>query len=48
MLKVNPHPEYPAKEGRYIRGNDFSPAAVAIIQNCDEDKIPPDIDFGRP
>lgn len=44
MLKVNPHPEYPAEDGRYIRGNDYSPVAVAIILNCDEDKIPPDIE----
>lgn len=44
MLKVNPHPDYPAEEGRYLRGNDFSPVAVAIILNCDEDKIPPDIE----
>lgn len=44
MLKVNPHPDYPSEEGRYIRGNDFSPVAVAIILNCDEDKIPPDIE----
>jgi len=39
MLKVNPHPDYPPEEGRNIRGNDFSPVAVAIILNCDEDKI---------
>ncbi len=44
MLKGKPHPDYPAEEGRYIRGNDFSPVAVAIILNCDEDKIPPDIE----
>jgi tetrahydromethanopterin S-methyltransferase subunit A len=43
MLKVNPHPDYPPEEGRYIRGNDFSPVAVAIILNRDADKIPPDI-----
>ncbi len=43
MLKVNPHPDYPPEEGRYLRGNDFSPAAVAIILNYDADKIPPDI-----
>jgi tetrahydromethanopterin S-methyltransferase subunit A len=43
MLKVNPHPDYPPEEGRYIRGNDFSPVAVAIILNRDADKIPADI-----
>ena len=45
MLKVKPHPDYPAEEGRYLRGNDYSPVAVAIILNCDEDKIPPDIEI---
>jgi len=44
MLKVNPHPEYPPEEGRYIRGNDFSPAAVAIILNCEADKIPRELE----
>ena len=40
MLKVKPHFEYPPEEGRYIRGNDNSPVVVAIILNCDADKIP--------
>jgi tetrahydromethanopterin S-methyltransferase subunit A len=44
MLKVNPHPDYPPEDGRYLRGNDFSPVAVAIILNRDEDKIPPEIE----
>lgn len=44
MLKVSPHPDYPPEEGRYIRGNDFSPVAVAIILNCDADKIPPELE----
>ncbi|OHD67920.1 MAG: hypothetical protein A2W19_06640 [Spirochaetes bacterium RBG_16_49_21] len=44
MLKVKPHPDYPPEEGRYIRGNDFSPVAVAIILNTDADKIPPEIE----
>ncbi len=44
MLKVKSHPDYPPEPGRYIRGNDFSPAAVAIILNTDEDKIPPEIE----
>jgi len=44
ILKVNPHPEYPPEKGRYVRGNDFSPVAVAIILNRDEDKIPPEIE----
>ena len=40
MLKVKPHPDYPPEEGRYIRGNDSSPVAVAIILASDADKIP--------
>ncbi|MCL5772170.1 MAG: tetrahydromethanopterin S-methyltransferase subunit A [Actinobacteria bacterium] len=40
MIKVKPHPDYPPEEGRYIRGNDASPVAVAIILNCEADKIP--------
>ena len=40
MLKVKPHPDYPPEEGRYIRGNDASPVAVAIILNCEADKVP--------
>ena len=44
MLKVNPHPEYPPEEGRFIRGNDFSPVAVMIVLNRDADKIPPEIE----
>jgi tetrahydromethanopterin S-methyltransferase subunit A len=40
MLKVKTHPDYPPEEGRYIRGNDSSPVAVAIILNCEADDIP--------
>jgi tetrahydromethanopterin S-methyltransferase subunit A len=44
MLKVDPHPDYPPEEGRYLRGNDASPVAVAIILTTDADKIPPDLE----
>jgi tetrahydromethanopterin S-methyltransferase subunit A len=44
MLKVTPHLNYPPEDGRYIRGNDFSPVAVAIILTTDEDKIPPELE----
>jgi tetrahydromethanopterin S-methyltransferase subunit A len=44
MLKVSPHHDYPPEEGRYIRGNDFSPVAVAVVLNCDADKVPPDLE----
>jgi len=44
MLKVKPHPDYPPEEGRYVRGNDWSPVVVVIILNRAEDKIPPEIE----
>ena len=44
MHKATPHPNYPAEPGRYIRGNDASPVAVAIVLNTDEDKIPADLE----
>jgi len=44
MLKVKPHENYPPEEGRYVRGNDYSPVAVAIVLNGDEDKIPPELE----
>ena len=44
MLKVQPHPEYPPEEGRYLRGNDYSPAAVVIILTTDAEEIPPEIE----
>jgi tetrahydromethanopterin S-methyltransferase subunit A len=44
VLKVNPHSDYPPEEGRYLRGNDFSPVAVAIILNCEAEKIPHEIE----
>ena len=45
MKKAEPHKDYPPEEGRYLRGNDFSPVAVVIILNKDEDKIPKEIEF---
>jgi tetrahydromethanopterin S-methyltransferase subunit A len=44
MLKVSPHPDYPPEEGRYLRGNDSSPVAVAIVLNNDADKVPPEVE----
>jgi tetrahydromethanopterin S-methyltransferase subunit A len=44
MIKAIPHPNYPAEPGRYIRGNDASPVALAIVLNTDEDKIPLDLE----
>lgn len=40
MLKVRPHPEYPPEQGRYLRGNDFSPVAVAVVLNTEAENIP--------
>jgi tetrahydromethanopterin S-methyltransferase subunit A len=44
MRKTSPHPDYPPEAGRYMRGNDYSPVAVAIILTTDEDKIPREIE----
>ena len=44
MLKLPPHPDYPPEEGRYLRGNDFSPVAVVIILNAEAENIPPTIE----
>lgn len=42
--KVAPHPNYPPEEGRYIRGNDYSPVAVAVILNCPPEETPEEIE----
>ena len=44
MKKISTHPDYPVEKGRFLRGNDFSPAAIAVILNTDEDKIPAEIE----
>jgi tetrahydromethanopterin S-methyltransferase subunit A len=44
MLKVEPATSYPPEAGRYLRGNDYSPIAVAVILIYDQEKIPPDIE----
>jgi tetrahydromethanopterin S-methyltransferase subunit A len=44
MLKVPPASSYPPEEGRYLRGNDYSPVAVAVILIYDQEKIPLDIE----
>ncbi|MGQ9461220.1 MAG: tetrahydromethanopterin S-methyltransferase subunit A [Candidatus Bathyarchaeaceae archaeon] len=43
MLKVDPPPNYPPEEGRYVRGNDYSPVAVAAILDTYDFKIPPEL-----
>jgi len=44
LLKVEPLLDYPPEEGHYLRGNDFSPVAVAVILIYDYDKIPREIE----
>jgi tetrahydromethanopterin S-methyltransferase subunit A len=44
MQKVSISQDYPPEEGRYLRGNDYSPVAVAVILNCEAEKIPPDLE----
>jgi hypothetical protein len=38
MLKVALHRGYPPEEGRYIRGNDFSPVAYEYLKNSKRKK----------
>jgi tetrahydromethanopterin S-methyltransferase subunit A len=40
VRKVKPPPDYPPEEGHYLRGNDYSPAAVVILLHTFYDKIP--------
>jgi len=44
MKKVAPHPDYPPEEGRYLRGNDFSPVVVVVVLNKPEEEIPREIE----
>jgi tetrahydromethanopterin S-methyltransferase subunit A len=44
MMKVEPASSYPPEEGRYLRGNDYSPVAASVILIYDQEKIPPDIE----
>jgi tetrahydromethanopterin S-methyltransferase subunit A len=44
MLKTEPHAEYPPEEGRYLRGNDYSPVAVVVILIHKQEEVPRDIE----
>jgi tetrahydromethanopterin S-methyltransferase subunit A len=44
MLKVDPHPNYPPEDGRYVRGNDYSPVIVVIVLSRPDDNIPAEIE----
>jgi len=43
ILKVEPPPEYPPEEGRYLRGNDLSPVVVVAILDTYDFKTPPEL-----
>ena len=43
MLKVKPPDDYPPEEGRYVRGNDYSPIAVCTILDTFDFKIPSEL-----
>lgn len=44
MLKTEPHFDYPPEDGRYLRGNDYSPVAVVVILIYNQEEIPADIE----
>ena len=43
MLKVKPPEGYPPEEGRYVRGNDYSPVAVCVILDTFDFAIPAEL-----
>jgi tetrahydromethanopterin S-methyltransferase subunit A len=43
MLKVKPPDGYPPEEGRYVRGNDYSPIAVCAILDTFDFTIPAEL-----
>ncbi|MCL6520744.1 MAG: tetrahydromethanopterin S-methyltransferase subunit A [Armatimonadetes bacterium] len=42
--KVKPPSNYPPEEGRYLRGNDLSPAALCVILKWPQEEIPKPIE----
>jgi len=44
IKKGEPSPDYPPEEGCYLRGNDYSPIAVAVILRWMREQTPPDIE----
>jgi len=42
--KVKPPQGYPPEDGRYLRGNDYSPVAVVVILNTFDYAIPPQLE----
>lgn len=43
MLKLKPPDGYPPEEGRYVRGNDYSPVAVCVILDTFDFAIPTEL-----
>jgi tetrahydromethanopterin S-methyltransferase subunit A len=43
VLKVKPPDDYPPEEGRYVRGNDYSPVAVCVILDTFDFAIPSEL-----
>jgi len=43
MLKVKPPDGYPPEEGRYVRGNDYSPVAICVILDTFDFAIPSEL-----
>lgn len=44
ILKVRPPTGYPPEEGRFIRGDDYSPVAVAAVLDTYDFKIPVELE----
>jgi tetrahydromethanopterin S-methyltransferase subunit A len=44
IVKVKPPENYPPEEGRYLRGNDYSPVAVVVILRWPAEETPPSIE----
>lgn len=44
IRKVPPAEGYPPEPGCYLRGNDYSPVAVAVILRWDRERTPPSIE----
>jgi tetrahydromethanopterin S-methyltransferase subunit A len=44
IAKSEPAADYPPEEGCYLRSNDYSPVAVAVILLYDREKTPPGIE----
>lgn len=42
--KISPAADYPPEEGCYLRGNDYSPAAVVVILRWEREQTPPAIE----